>query len=159
VADGLKTAQCEGGTQPAGWKCRDASLWFPTAGGVARIHPGRIRRNDQRPPVLIEQVPVDNQDLDLSRPAKLAPGSQGLTFHYTALSFLAPEKVRFRYKLEGMDQNWVEASGRRVAFYNKIPPGNCRFRVAACNNDGVWNEQGASFAFSLAPYFYQSYWF
>lgn len=159
VADGLKTAQCEGGTQPAGWKCRDGSMWFPTAGGVARINPGRIRRNDQPPPVLIEQVSVGNQDLDLSRPARLAPGSQELTFHYTALSFLAPEKVRFRYKLEGVDQNWVEAGARRVAFYNKIPPGNYRFRVAACNNDGVWNEQGSTFAFSLAPYFYQTYWF
>jgi len=159
VADGLKTAQCEGGTQPAGWKCRDGSLRFPTAGGVARINPGRIRRNDQPPPVLIERVSVSNRDLDLTHAAKLAPGSQAFTFHYTALSFLAPEKVRFRYKLEGVDQNWVEAGARRVAFYNKIPPGNYRFRVAACNNDGVRNEQGAAFAFSLAPYFYQSYWF
>lgn len=159
VADGLKTAQCEGGTQPAGWKCRDGSLWFPTAGGVARINPGHIRRNDQPPPVLIEQVSVGSQPLELERPAKLAPGSEELSFHYTALSFLAPEKVRFRYKLEGVDQNWVEAGTRRVAFYNKIPPGNYRFRVSACNNDGVWNQMGASFAFSLAPYFYQTYWF
>jgi signal transduction histidine kinase len=159
VADGLKTAQCEGGTQPAGWKGRDGTLWFPTASGVASILPGRIRKNEVPPPVLIEHVSAGGRALDLGHPARLGAGAQELAFQYTALSFLAPEKVRFRYKLEGADQNWIEAGTRRVASYNKIPPGDYRFRVMACNNDGVWNETGSAFAFSLAPFFYQTYWF
>ncbi|MBI4660175.1 MAG: hypothetical protein HY735_15150 [Verrucomicrobia bacterium] len=159
VADGLKTAQCEGGTQPAGWRSCDGVLWFPTACGVARINPERIRRNEQPPPVLIEQVTSSHRALDLTSSAKLAPGSRELTFHYTALSFLAPKKVRFRYKLEGIDADWIEAGTRRLAFYNELPPGGYRFRVTACNNDGVWNDAGASFAFTLAPHFYQTNWF
>lgn len=159
VADGMSTAQCEGGTQPAGWRGSDGALWFPTASGVVKINPKNIQRNQQPPPVLIEQVTTANRPLDLTSSAKLEPGSREFGFHYTALSFLAPEKVRFRYKLEGLDHKWIEAGTRRVAFYNEIPPGNYRFRVMACNNDDVWNETGAVFAFSLAPHFYQTYLF
>lgn len=159
VADGMKASQCEGGTQPAGWKSRDGKLWFPTANGVTMINPENIRRNPQPPPVLIEHVVVGQRSVPVEGPAEFSPDSQEIRFHYTALSFLAPDKVRFRYRLEGLDKTWVEAEARRVAAYNKIPPGRYRFRVSACNNDGIWNEAGASFAFYLRPHFYQTAWF
>ncbi|MEK7676899.1 MAG: two-component regulator propeller domain-containing protein [Verrucomicrobiota bacterium] len=159
MADGMKSSQCEGGTQPAGWKSRDSKLWFPTVNGLVMINPENIARNTQPPPVVIEQVIAGGQKIDLRGPVRLAPGAREFRFHYTALSFLAPEKVRFKYKLEGLDDDWVEADTRRVAYYNKIPPGNYQFQVTACNNDGVWNMAGASLAFSLAPHFYQTYWF
>lgn len=159
VADGLKTAQCEGGAQPAGWRLADGRLCFATVNGVALLNPELIHRNERLPPVLIEKVLVANQSLDLSRPARLGPNSRSFRFQYTALSFIAPERVRFRYKLEGLEKDWVEADTRRFAVYNELPPGAYQFRVIACNNDGVWNEGGASFAFTLAPRFYQTTWF
>jgi signal transduction histidine kinase len=102
---------------------------------------------------------VGNQHLDTGQMPKLAPGAREFRFHYTALSFVAPERVRFKYKLVGLDDQWVDADTRRVAFYNEIPPGNYRFRVKACNDEGVWNQAGAAFAFSLAPHFYEATWF
>lgn len=159
LADGMKAVQCEGGNQPAGCRSRDGKLWFPTASGVATIHPQSVTSNLQPPPVFIEQVRVGKQILDLRSGARLPPGARDLTFHYTALNFVAPEKIRFKYKLEGRDDQWVDAETRRVAFYHEIPPGAYRFRVIARNSDGVWNETGATFAFVLAPHFYQTAWF
>lgn len=159
VADGMKTAQCEGGAQPAGWRLRDGRLCFPTMNGLALLDPNVIRRNERPPPVHIEKVLVRNSPIDLARPAQLGPQSREFRFQYTALSYVAPERVRFRYRLEGLDPDWVEAETRRFAVYNELPPGNYRFRVIACNNDGIWNEAGASFAFSLEPHFYQTVWF
>jgi hypothetical protein len=80
-------------------------------------------------------------------------------FRYTALSYLAPEKIRFKHRLEGFDQDWREVAGSREAHYTNTPPGRYRFRVIACNNDGVWNEEGAELALQLKPHFYQTYWF
>jgi ligand-binding sensor domain-containing protein/signal transduction histidine kinase len=156
LADGMKSTQCEGGTQSAGCRSPDGRLWFPTVNGVAVIDPKAIKRNLRPPPVLIEQVFADNRLLDSREPIQLPPHARELRFDYTALSFVAPEKVRFRYQLEGLDDKWVEAQTRRVAVYNQLPPGNYRFRVQACNNDGVWNEAGAALAFSRAPHFYQT---
>jgi ligand-binding sensor domain-containing protein/signal transduction histidine kinase len=159
ISDGMKTTQCAGGSQPAGWRTSDGRLWFPTVQGVAMINPRHVPENLQSPPVLIEQITVGNQRLDSRRPAKLPPSARELKFQYTALSFVAPEKVRFKYKLEGLDRDWIEAETRRMAFYNEVPPGQYSFRVQACNNDGVWNEAGASFAFTQAPHFYRTVWF
>ncbi|PYI84046.1 MAG: hypothetical protein DME26_13845 [Verrucomicrobia bacterium] len=159
VADGMKATQCEGASQPAGWRSRDGKMWFPTAAGVTMIHPATVQRNERRPPVLVEQVFVDGRSVAIGEPLRVSPGTRELRFHYTALSFLAPSKVRFRYQLEPFDRDWVEAGTRRVAFYNKIPAGKYRFRVIACNDDGLWNEDGASFAFYLPPHFFQTLWF
>ena len=159
LADGMKSTQCEGGTQSAGCRSKDGRLWFPTVNGLAVIDPKAIAPNLRPPPVLIEQVHAGNRTFDPLLPAKLPPNARELRFHYTALSFVAPEKVRFRYKLEGLDDKWVEAETRRTAVYNQLPPGSYRFRVSACNSDGVWNQAGATFAFSLAPHFYQTAWF
>ncbi|MFQ5738997.1 MAG: two-component regulator propeller domain-containing protein, partial [Acidobacteriota bacterium] len=155
-SDGLKSSECTGGTQPAGARTRDGRLWFPTLKGLAMIDPDDPRTNKLVPPVWIEQVVIDGKPVDLREVLEIPPGKEKLEFHYTALSFLAPEKIRFQFKLEGFEKDWVNAGRRRVAYYTSIPPGNYRFRVIACNNDGLWNEAGASLGFELEPYFYQT---
>jgi len=123
------------------------------------IDPRNMPINTQSPPVIIERVVVDGEPATLNERTDLLPGKQRYEFYYTALSLVAPEKVRFRYILEGFDKDWVEAGAQRVASYTRIPPGSYKFKVLACNNDGVWNETGAVLDLFLKPYFYQSYWF
>ncbi|HKX27828.1 MAG TPA: ATP-binding protein, partial [Blastocatellia bacterium] len=159
IADGMKSRECNGGSQPAGWQTRDGRLWFPTLKGVAVVDPERMRTNSLIPSVIIEQVLVDRQLVPPGRAASVSPGKGQLEFNYTGLSLFAPDRVKFKYKLEGFDQDWIEAGTRRVAYYTNMPPGRYRFRVIACNNDGVWNEEGAAFAFYLQPHFHQTYWF
>ena len=159
TADGMPTRECSGGGHPAGWRGRDGRLWFPTIKGVAMIDPAQIKLNEQPPPVRIEQINVDDEPLALGRTGTLAPGKSRFDFAYTAPSFIAPEQVRFKYKLEGFDRDWVDGGARRVAYYTNLPPGRYKFTVIAANNDGVWNETGASFEFYLRPHFYQTYWF
>jgi ligand-binding sensor domain-containing protein/signal transduction histidine kinase len=154
-ADGMKNHECNGAHQPAGWKGRDGRLWFPTIRGITVVDPAAIRINTLEPPVLIEQVRVEQEPVAMDAPVVLAPGSNKLEFRYTALSYQAPERVRFRYMLEGFDPGWVEAGANRIAYYTNLPPGHYRFRVIAANNDGVWNEVGAAAPFHLQPFFYQ----
>ncbi len=155
-ADGLMNAELNGGSQPAGWRSRDGRLWFPTIHGVAVADPDDIRRNGLAPPVVIEQILADRVEVSLRKSPHLAPGKRKLEFHYAALSLVAPEKVRYRYKLEGFDEDWVDAGLQRAATYTNLPPGEYTFRVTATNNDGVWNEEGASVRFHLKPFFYQT---
>jgi ligand-binding sensor domain-containing protein/two-component sensor histidine kinase len=159
TADGMKSRECNGGFQPAGWQTSDGRLWFPTIKGVVIIDPKNIKENHLVPPVVIEQVLVDHESVDIRQNVELAPGKSKFEFHYTGLSFIAPEKVRFKYTLEGFDKNWVDAGTRREIVYTNIPPGNYTFKVIACNNDGVWNQVGTAYNFYLQPYFYQTYWF
>ncbi len=159
TADGMKTDECFGGWQPAGWKARNGHLWFATKKGAAMIDPNAFKRNKLPPPVFIEQIIADQQTMPSTHSASLPPGIKKLEFHYTALSFPMPERVSFKYKLDGYDHEWVDAGSRREAYYTNLPPGNYRFLVIACNNDGVWNETGASFDFVLQPHFYETYWF
>ncbi len=159
TADGMITRECSGGGDPAGWKASDGKLWFPTIKGVAMIDPERIKINSQPPPVVIEQISIDDQSIAPGDGIELAPGTTRLDLYYTAPSFVAPEKVRFKYKLEGFDTDWVDSGTRRIAYYTNLRPGAYTFKVIASNNDGVWNETGASFGFYLKPFFYQTYWF
>ncbi len=159
TVDGMKADQCFGGWQPGGWKARDGRLWFATTKGAVLIDPRTFKRNPLKPPVLIQRVVVDQSAIPTDRFASLSPGTDKLEFHYTALSFLGPDRVLFRYKLEGYDKEWVDAGTRRVAYYTSLPPNKYQFRVIACNNDGVWNETGASFVFELRPHFYETYFF
>jgi diguanylate cyclase (GGDEF)-like protein len=159
TADGLKSPECNGGFQPAGWKTRDGRLWFPTLRGAAVIDPARLRSNRVEPPVVVEEAFSDSQRMARSGTVRLPPGRSRFEFRYTALSFAAPEKVVFRYRLEGFDHDWVDAGPRRTAFYTNLPSGDFRFRVVARNDDGVWNERGSSYAFSIAPRYYQTVWF
>jgi len=159
TADGMITRECSGGGHPSGWQSSDGKLWFSTIKGVAMIDPEKIKINEQPPPVAFEQVRIDDQVVDNSQGIELPPGKARFEFSYAGLSFIAPEKVRFKYMLEGFDKDWVEGGTRRTAYYTNLPPGNYRFRVIASNNDGVWNQTGASFDLYLKPHFYQTYWF
>jgi ligand-binding sensor domain-containing protein/signal transduction histidine kinase len=159
TADGMMTRECTGGGDPAGWKDREGKLWFPTLKGVAMIDPERIKTNSQAPPVVIEEIRNGDVVIAPSDRIELPAGTTRLDLYYTAPSFVAPEKVRFKYKLEGFDKDWIDSGTRRIAYYTNLRPGSYRFRVIAANNDGVWNETGATLGFYLKPYFYQSYWF
>lgn len=159
TADGMITRECSGGGHPAAWEGIDGKLWFSTIKGVAMIDPEKIRINEQPPPVVINQVRIDDESITPGQQINLPPGKTRFDFYYTALSYIAPEKVSFKYRLEGFDSDWVDPGTRRVAYYTNLPPGNYTFRVIARNNDGIWNEIGAVFDLHLRPYFYQTYWF
>lgn len=158
TSDGLPSSECNKST-PGAWKAQDGRLWFATTKGLVMIDPGHLKLNPLPPPVVIEQAILGKQSFDPRTKAEAPPGNREVEVRYTGLSFQAPEKVRFQYQLEGFDQEWVDAGSRRVAYYTHLPPGNYRFRVKACNNDGVWNETFAAFDFHLTPYFYQRSWF
>ncbi len=158
-ADGMVTRECSGGGHPAGWRSADGKLWFSTIKGVAMIDPEKIKLNGQPPQVAIEEIRADDQSISPAQTVELSPGKSRLDFYYTALSFVAPEKVRFKYKLEGFDRDWVDGGTRRVAYYTNLRPGHYKFRVIASNNDGVWSPTGANFDLYLKPHFYQTYWF
>jgi len=155
--DGMKSAECNGGTQSAGVRLADGRLCFPTIKGAAILNPGDLKVNDSPPPVVVEKVIVDKRQINLnSQKIVVPPGEGELEFQYTGLSFKSPGKIQFKYKLEGFDREWTDAGTRRAAFYTNIPPGDYRFRVIAGNSDGVWNETGASCSFTLQPHFYQT---
>lgn len=161
-ADGMKSPECNGGTQPAGWRARDGKLWFPTIKGIVCIDPQRPVVNGVAPPVVMEQVLVDGRPVAAgSSEVRIAAGADRFEFHFTALSLFAPNRVRFKYMLEGHDTGWIDLAGgrERLAVYTNLPPGRFVFRVKACNNDGVWNETGTAFAFRLKPRFHQTWLF
>lgn len=159
TADGMKREECFGYWQPAGWRAPDGKIWFATRKGAVSIDPGSFRENEIPPPVTIESVYSDKKEVPHNKPAVFAPGTKDIEFHYAALSFLVPQRVLFKYELVGYDKGWIEAGTRHAAYYTNLPPGDYRFRVIACNNDGVWNTTGASFPFVLKPHFYQTTWF
>jgi signal transduction histidine kinase/ligand-binding sensor domain-containing protein len=137
----------------------DGSIWFRTAAGLSVIRPHHLAVNPVVPPVHIERMTADGLTYDLSRPVRLPAGIGDLAVEYTALSFVAPEKMHFRYRLEGQDSHWREAVNDRRVQYTNLAPGNYRFQVVASNNSGVWNERGATLDFSIAPAYWQTLWF
>ncbi len=171
LSDGLPTLLCSSGLQPGGCRTADGRLWFPTSKGLAIVDPRNVSTNQLPPPVIIEQFRLDDKELDLAetgqgnesrfglRHLAIAPGRHRFEIQYTALSFVAPEKVRFRHWLEGLDTGWVPAAGKRSANYNYLPAGDYTFHVTACNNDGVWNEDGVALGFTVLPHFWQTLWF
>lgn len=134
-------------------------LWFATEHGAVRVDPGHIFRNPILPPVSISAVAADNRNYSVHSRPTLPPATQNVVIHYDALSLTIPERVRFRYKLDGWDRNWHDAGGRREAYFTHLTPGKYVFRVIACNNDGLWNSKGASLDFVVAPAWYQTWWF
>ncbi|MCP3961446.1 MAG: hypothetical protein GY719_26680 [bacterium] len=159
--DGMTSYAGLGGAQPAGFKSRDGEILFPTVGGLVSIEPSSIRGNPIPPEVIIERVVVDGEPAS-SEPAtrlsrlNLPPGRGELELHFTGVSFSKPEEVRFKYRLDGYDEQWIDAGTRRVAYYTNLAPGAYRFRVTAANEDGVWSETGAQLTFHLEPRFYQT---
>jgi signal transduction histidine kinase len=159
--DGIRVNADIGFYTPHASKSSDGRLWFWTMNGVSVIDPRRIPFNRLPPPVHVEQMVADHQTYDATpdRPVQLPALVRDLEIDYAALSLVAPEKNRFRVKLEGWDRDWQDVGTRRQAFYNSLPPREYRFRVTASNNSGVWNEAGASVDFSIAPAYYQTTWF
>lgn len=144
---------------PAASRDPQGRLWFASATGLQMIDPSRLARNEIAPPVHIETVTADRMIYTPVEGLRLPVRTNDLEIDYTALSLVMPERVRFRYRLDGHDSAWQEPGGRRQAFYNGLSPGNYRFRVMASNNDGVWNEEGAALNFSIPPAWYQTAWF
>ena len=157
--DGLLHTECNGGQQPAGIRTRDGKLWFPTQGGVAVIDPGEIESNPRPPAVVIEEVNIDRERARLNSALRKEPGQENLEVRYTGLSFINPEQVTFKYRMEGLDADWVEAGTRRAAHYAHLPPGSYTFRVIASNSDGVWNNDGAALQVVVVPPFWRTWWF
>ncbi|MFZ0661814.1 MAG: two-component regulator propeller domain-containing protein [Acidobacteriaceae bacterium] len=163
IADGMKIGEASSGGHPAAWRLQNGDLWFATLKGVATVDPAHLDINRVPPLMAIERFSVDDKpEPELnpgSSPLKIAAGSRRFAFDYAALTFAAPSKVRFRYKLDGFDHKWIDAGAHRSAYYTNLPPGRYTFRVMASNNDGVWSASPASIAFQLRPYFYQTLWF
>jgi signal transduction histidine kinase/ligand-binding sensor domain-containing protein len=160
VNDGLPTIECSEGMQPAGCKTPDGRLWFPTSKGLVLVNPNEVNSNPLPPPMVLEELLADGHLVtNTASPLRIPPGHNRFEFHYTGLSFAAPEKVRFKYRIEGLEEEWVDAGTKRVANYSFIPPGDYTFHVIGCNNDGVWNKIGAAVAFRVLPYFWQTLWF
>ena len=157
--DGMATVECNGGLSPAGVKTRDGKLWFPTQAGIAVVDPAAISYNPHPPPVVIESIVQDRTPVRLTETIRLPPRAQNIEIQYSAPSFIKPEQIHFKYWLEGLDSSWVDAGGRRTAYYSHLPPGQYSFRVIAGNSDGVWNEAGARMAFTVLPAYYQTTWF
>ena len=158
-SDGMLNAECNGGRWPAGVKLRDGRMWFPTQDGVAVIDPESIQINQQPPPVKIESVLVDRDVVAFDKDVDIQPHQINFEIGYTALSYINSENMRFRFKLEGLDHDWIEAGTRRTAYFSHVPPGSYVFKVIAANSDGVWNMEGTSIKIIVHPRFYQTWWF
>ena len=177
-SDGLPSLECSGGYQPAAWRSPDGRLWFTTVKGAVSVQPREIKPNRLPPPVVIEEVLVDGKNLAAENPEdpparksggpilnrekgllEIPPGKHQLEIRYTGLSLVSSDWVQFRYRLENADANWTEPGKRRYAQYNLLPAGDYRFRVIACNSDGVWNNEGASLRIKILPHFYETWWF
>jgi len=158
-SDGMLNVECNGGRWPAGIRTREGTLWFPTQGGVAVIDPAAVPTNPQPPPVHVESLLIDNAPVEFGREVAVQPDQENFEIRYTALSYINSENIRFRYRLEGLNRDWVEAGTRRTAYYSHVPPGRYTFRVIAANSDGVWNTAGASLAVVVYPPFWRTWWF
>lgn len=164
------TRECSAGAQPAAIRTHAGTLLFATIAGLVAINPAQLKPNQQVPPVVIESALVDDVEQKTNRlssvwtsAVRLTPANEQLDIYFTCLDFSAPKRAvagtRFRYRLEGRDKNWTDAGGERVAHFNKLAPGKYVFHVIACNEDGVWNEAGATLAVIVEPPFWRTTWF
>jgi len=156
VKDGMQTLAGNLGNQPVGCKASSGDLLFTTMKGLVVVQPDRIGTTTFVPPVHIDKVIINKQEQPPNRYVRIPAGAGDIEIHYAALSYSAPEKMRFKYILEGVDQEWIDAGGRRFTYYANLRPGEYRFRVVAGKADGAWNENGASFSFYLTPPFYRT---
>jgi ligand-binding sensor domain-containing protein/signal transduction histidine kinase len=159
ASDGLPVSEFSTGGHPTIWRDRQNTIWLASAKGVVAIDARHTAPNPVPPLVALERVRADDQVLDPARVTTLGPGLERISFEFTGLSFKAPQQIRFKYRLEGFDQTWMDAGTRRAAYYTNLPPGAYRFVVLARNNDGVWSTEAASLRFHLRPHFYQAEWF
>ncbi len=159
-SDGLNTRECFGGAHPATWLAQDGSLWFPTTRGLARLHPENILLNEVPPAVILESVKSSGSEiLNPSTTVMAGPGRERLEIHFTAPSFTAPEKVSFRVKLDGLDNQWRDIGSNRSVSYEAVPAGKYTFFVTATNGDGVASLNPASLQIVVRPNWWQTTWF
>jgi signal transduction histidine kinase len=163
------------GFMPNATRTADGRLWFPTRSGLARVDPEKQQDAAATPPVLLKRVAVDERTVaeyagllpdahlidlaEISAPLRVDPGHRKLQFDFTALSFAAPENVRFQYWLEGFDGQWIEGGPERHAIYSRLPAGQYQFRVRASNRSGLWNDDASALAFTVVPFIWQTWWF
>lgn len=157
AADGMLTDEGNGGYQNAGIRTHDGKFWFPMIKGVVIIDPKQEKLSAPKP--MIEEVFLNDKPIDTSKKLEINPGNESLEINYTGLNFRKPEQIRFRYRLEGLDENWTEAGTRRLTNYPYLPSGNYRFQLQAANADGIWSEQIAGFEIEVFPPFWKSWWF
>lgn len=158
VSDGMLNSEGNGGNSPAGWLASNGKLWFPSIKGVIMVDP---KFSDlPPPPVYIEEVLLDGKQVESSVNIEIEPDVKNLEIHYTGLNFTKPEQVKFKYKLEGFDQDWIEVGTRRAAYYTQIPAGKYRFLVTASTTNGVWNENFATKDLVVLSFpIWQKWWF
>jgi ligand-binding sensor domain-containing protein/signal transduction histidine kinase len=164
--DGLPTRECTVGSQPGACRTRDGKLWFPTIKGLASVNPAQLKPNTNPPPVTIESILIDGQAQNTNRlraawprTVTVRPGKERLEILFTSLNLVAPDRARFRYRLEGHETDWIEAGNSRIARYSRLPPGRYRFEVMACNEDGVWNPASSGLAIIVETPFWRTWWF
>jgi signal transduction histidine kinase/ligand-binding sensor domain-containing protein/CheY-like chemotaxis protein len=158
ASDGMSSAECMLAA-PGAVRLADGTVWFSTTEGVVRVDPEHLQYNPLPPPVLVEDMVVGGRSMRAVDGLTVAPGNGDLEIRYTGLSFVNAQAVRFKYKLEGFDQDWLDVGARRAAYYTNLPPRRYVFKVIGANSDGVWNDAGATVAFQLLPHFYQTAWF
>jgi diguanylate cyclase (GGDEF)-like protein len=154
--DGMPSAECNGGRQPAGVKARDGRLWFPTQGGIVVIDPEAVPYNEQPPLPAIESVMINQQPVRFKGGVQIEPFQTDLEINYTAPSSIKAEHIHFKYKLEGLNEDWIDASTRRSVHYSHLPPGRYTFKLIAANSDGLWTESATTLEVHMKPYFYQT---
>ncbi|MEJ0089845.1 MAG: two-component regulator propeller domain-containing protein [Limisphaerales bacterium] len=165
--DGLPAQSYSGWFQPSCWRSHDGWLWFTTVKGLVTVNPRDVTVNHRPPPVVIEEMRVDSVPRDVSGDElfstnallHIGPGRHYVEFRFTGIDFNEPDKVRFKWRLDGVEKQWRESVNRRVVGYGPLLPGNYRFQVLAANSDGVWNKTGASVAFVVLPFFWETWWF
>lgn len=155
-ADGMLSRECNG-ANPAGIRASDGRLWFPTIKGVVVINPNKL--DERQPVVALEQVSVDNKILPAGAAVEMQPAQENLEIQFTALSWSRPQQIRFKYRLVGLDEDWVESGTRRTAYFAHLPPGEYIFKVIADNGEGIWNTEGQSLRIVVLPPFYRTWWF
>ena len=151
--------ECQSGVQPAACRTRDGRLWFSTTSGLVVVDPNHLVNDRIRPPVEVTSILVNGQRAATGGKLELKPFEKNVEIRYAGLSFVSPEKVTFRYMLDGYDKAWTDAGTRREAFFTNLPPGSFRFKVMARNADGIWSNQAAVLAFTIEPRLYQHPWF
>lgn len=157
--DGMLSNECNGGRQPASIQDKDGKIWFPTQDGVAIIDPENENYNSLPPSVVIESATVERESVETRTGLQIEPGQRNIEINFTGISLMKTQHVKFQYKLEGHDLDWIESGTRRTAYYSYLPPGSYRFLVKAANSDGVWNQNGAVLEIRMKPFFYQTVWF
>ena len=155
-SDGMLNVECNGGRQPASLRDENGNFWFPTQDGVAIVDPDAEIYNTLPPPVVIESATVEREKVDIRNGLTIEAGQKNVEINFTAISLIKSGQIKFKYKLEGHDTNWIDADTQRTAYYSYLPPGNYNFHVKAANSDGIWNEEGASLSLELKPFFYQT---